>query len=148
MQQPREIDVDDSQPVVERVAGIDVAKATGMVCTRTPHGNVAGRRVSEVWEVKATTKGLLELADHLVGARIERVVLESTSDYWRCFFSAPRGALTYPPRSGEGLEVTSLGPMADLDSKGEGDNSMPLNRLSCPGVWGGESVDPRDMAKA
>ena len=61
---------------------------------------------------------------------------------------APRGALTYPPRSGEGLEVTSLGPMADLDSKGEGDNSMPLNRLSCPGVWGGESVDPRDMAKA
>ena len=24
---------------------------------------------------------------------------------------------------------------------------MPLNRLSCPGVWGEESVDPRDMAK-
>ena len=39
-----------------------------------------------MWEVKATTKSLLELADHLVGARIERVVLESTSDYWRCFF--------------------------------------------------------------
>jgi hypothetical protein len=38
---------------------------------------------------------------------------------------APRGALTYPPRSGEGLEVTSLGSMADLDSKDEGDNSMP-----------------------
>jgi hypothetical protein len=31
--------------------------------------------------------------------------------------SAPRGALTYPPRSGEGLEVISLGSMADLDSK-------------------------------
>jgi len=31
--------------------------------------------------------------------------------------AAPRGALTYPPRSGEGLEVKSLGPMADLDSK-------------------------------
>ena len=61
---------------------------------------------------------------------------------------APRGALTYPPHSGEGLEVTSLGPMADLDSKGEGDNSMPLIRLSCPGVRGEETADPRDMAKA
>ena len=39
--------------------------------------------------------------------------------------SAPRGALTYPLLSGEGLEVISLGPMADLDSKDEGDNSMP-----------------------
>ena len=39
--------------------------------------------------------------------------------------SAPRGAPMYPPRSGEGLEVISLGPMADLDSKDEGDNSMP-----------------------
>jgi len=32
-------------------------------------------------------------------------------------FSAPRGALTYPPRSGEGLEVISLGSMADRASK-------------------------------
>jgi len=30
---------------------------------------------------------------------------------------APRGALAYPPRSGEGLEVISLGPMAHLVSK-------------------------------
>ena len=28
----------------------------------------------------------------------------------RFFFSAPRGALTYPPRSGEGLEVIIPGP--------------------------------------
>ena len=41
--------------------------------------------------------------------------------------AAPRGALAYPPRSGEGLEVLCLGPMADLDSKEEGDNSMLLN---------------------
>lgn len=61
---------------------------------------------------------------------------------------APRGVLTYPPRSGEGKEVPSLGPMAYLDSKEEGDSSMPLSRLSCPGVWGEETVDPRDMAKA
>ena len=39
--------------------------------------------------------------------------------------SAPRGALTYPLRSREGLEVISLGPMAYLASKEKGDNSMP-----------------------
>lgn len=32
---------------------------------------------------------------------------------------APRGALPYPPLSGEGLEVTSLGPMAHRTSKEE-----------------------------
>ncbi|MGH8920746.1 MAG: IS110 family transposase [Actinomycetes bacterium] len=92
MQQPIEVDVDESQQLVERVAAIDVAKATGMVCTRVPHETVAGKRVTKVWEVKATTKGLLELADHLVGAGIERIVLESTSDYWRPFFYVLEGA--------------------------------------------------------
>ncbi|MEX6430986.1 hypothetical protein AB6A68_14310, partial [Ferrimicrobium acidiphilum] len=64
------------------------------------------------------------------------------------YITAPRGARTYPPWSGEGMEVISLGPMAYLDSKDEGDNSMPLNRLSCPGVWGEGPRGPRDMAKA
>ena len=86
MQQPVEVDVDESQEVVERVAAIDVAKATGMVCTRVPHGAVAGKRVTKVWEVKATTKALAELADHLVAEGIERTILESTSDYWRPFY--------------------------------------------------------------
>ena len=39
--------------------------------------------------------------------------------------SAPRGALLYPRLSREGLEGRFLGLMADLDPKGEGDNSMP-----------------------
>jgi transposase len=86
MQQPVEVDVDESQEVVERVAAIDVAKATGMVCTRVPHDTVPGKRVTRVWEVKATTKALAELADHLVAQRTERIVLESTSDYWRPFY--------------------------------------------------------------
>ena len=38
--------------------------------------------------------------------------------------------------------------MAYLEPKGEGDNSMPGNRRSCPGVRGGAPGDPRDMAKA
>lgn len=86
MQQPVELEVDEGIEVVERVAAIDVAKATGMVCTRVPHDRLVGKRVTKVWEVKATTKGLLELAEHLVGQGIERTILESTSDYWRPFY--------------------------------------------------------------
>jgi hypothetical protein len=38
-----------------------------------------------VWDVPATN-AICELAAHLVEQHIERVVLESTSDYWRPFF--------------------------------------------------------------
>jgi transposase len=86
MQQPVEIDVEDGEQFVQRVAGIDVAKASAMVCTRVPHDSIAGRRVTKVWPVSADTGSLEELADHLVCQGIERVVLESTSDYWRPFY--------------------------------------------------------------
>ena len=39
------------------------------------------------------------------------------SDHVLNIASAPRGAMAYPLRSGEGLEVISLGPMVYLDSK-------------------------------
>ena len=86
MQQPVEMQVDEHEPLVERVAAIDVAKASGMVCTRMPHETVPGTRVTKVWQVKATTRALVELANHLRRQGIQRVVLESTSDYWRPFY--------------------------------------------------------------
>jgi transposase len=92
MDRPQELEVDEEHEIVERVAAIDVAKVTGMVCTRVPHESIPGKRVTKVWEVKATTKGVTELADHLVKERIERVVLESTSDYWRPFLYVLEGA--------------------------------------------------------
>jgi len=92
MDHPREIEVAEEHEIVERVAAIDVAKATGMVCTRLPHTGVPGKRVTKVWEVRATTRALTELADHLVAERVERVVLESTSDYWRPFLYVLEGA--------------------------------------------------------
>jgi transposase len=85
MREPEEINADDSGEVVQRVAAIDVAKASGKVCTRVPHPSVAGRRVTKVWDVGATTSAVMELADELARQRIERVVVESTSDYWRPF---------------------------------------------------------------
>jgi transposase len=62
-----------------------VAKASGEVCTRVPHPSIAGRRVTRVWSVEATTDAIVELAERLARDEIERVVVESTSDYWRAF---------------------------------------------------------------
>ena len=70
---------------MERVAAVDVAKASGMVCTRIPHPTIPGRRVTKVWDVQATTTAIIGLSDQLAEVGIERVVVESTSDYWRPF---------------------------------------------------------------
>jgi transposase len=84
--EPQEIEDEEHEQVLERVAAVDVAKASGMVCTRVPHQARPGRRRTRVWQVDATTNAILELADHLVAEGIEKVTLESTSDYWRIWF--------------------------------------------------------------
>jgi transposase len=81
----QQVEVDEHEQIVGRVAAIDVAKASGMVCTRVPHATKAGKRHTTVWQVRSTTNQILELAEQLVGQGIERVVVESTSDYWRPF---------------------------------------------------------------
>ena len=85
MREPQEIQDEEYEQVWERVAAVDVAKASGMVCTRVPHPSRPGKRVTKVWEVDATTNAITELADHLAGLGIEKVTVESTSDYWRPF---------------------------------------------------------------
>jgi transposase len=92
MREPQEIEEREHEVAVARVAAVDVAKAAGVVCTRVPREPGAGRFVTKVWTVDATTNAILELADHLVGLRIEKVVLESTSDYWRPFFCLQEAA--------------------------------------------------------
>ena len=83
--EPVEVEAEEHEQIVERVASIDVAKAAGEVCTRVPHASIPGRRVTKVWSVEATTNAIVELADQFARERIERVVVESTSDYWRPF---------------------------------------------------------------
>jgi transposase len=78
--------VEEPVELVARVAAIDVAKDSGMVCTRVPHPSRAGRRVQQVWSVPARFAAVTELAEQLVESGVERVVLESTSDYWRIWF--------------------------------------------------------------
>jgi transposase len=83
--QGQEVQVDEQEEILARVAAIDVGKASGMVCTRVPHQTKVGARVTTVWDVAATTTAIMELADRLVCQGIQRVVVESTSDYWRPF---------------------------------------------------------------
>jgi len=84
--EPQEIEDAEHEQILERVAAVDVGKASGMVCTRVRHDARPGKRRTRVREVSAATGAVLELADHLVAEGIERVSLESTSDYWRIWF--------------------------------------------------------------
>ena len=85
-QQPEEIPDADHELVIERVCAIDVAKASGAVCLRLPDSARPARRVSRVWQVSATTRAVTDLAAQLVAERVEKVTVESTSDYWRIWF--------------------------------------------------------------
>jgi len=80
------VEDEDYQLRCERVAGIDIAKAKADVCTRLPPAREGGRRASRVEEVPATAREILALAARLVADRVELVVMESTSDYWRIWF--------------------------------------------------------------
>jgi len=83
---PQVIDDEQHERVHDRVAAIDVAKDSGMVCTRTPHPSRPGARRSTVWTVQARTGAVRVLGRQLVKDGIEIVTLESTSDYWRIWF--------------------------------------------------------------
>jgi transposase len=83
---PERIEDEEREQRLDRVAALDVGKRFGKVCTRVPDAVKPGKRVTLVWDVEANTKAITALAGHLVEARIERVVLESTSDYWRPFY--------------------------------------------------------------
>lgn len=111
--------VEDRVEVVERAAAIDVAKGSGMVCTRVP-GSRPDRRRQKVWQVGATFGEVCALMDHLRCEGIQRLVLESTSDYWRVWYYLGEAA---------GLEVwlVNARDVKNLPGRGKSD------RLDC--VW-------------
>ncbi len=83
---PEEIPDEEYEQVLDRVAAVDVAKDSGMVCTRLPGSGAGGRRTSRVWQVPATTNAVSDLAAQLVDVGVEKVTVESTSDYWRIWY--------------------------------------------------------------
>lgn len=76
-------EVDEQELLVERVAALDLGKAVLEACVRVPHESRPGRRMQEVRGFATTTSALLAMSDWFRIWGITRVVMESTSDYWK-----------------------------------------------------------------
>jgi transposase len=78
--------VEEPTELVERVAAIDIGKATVTICVRVPCPDKQGRRSQEVREYATVTSALLQLGDWLRCERVELVAMEATSDYWKSVY--------------------------------------------------------------
>ena len=76
-------EVEDEPLFCDRVAGIDIGKATVMVTIRVPSEARAKGRQQEAREFGTTRRELLALADWLRCWQVERAGMEATSDYWK-----------------------------------------------------------------
>jgi transposase len=76
-------EVSEQELHVERVAALDLGKAVLEACVRVPHDSRPGRRMQEVRGYATTTGRLLEMADWFRCWGVTRVVMESTSTYWK-----------------------------------------------------------------
>jgi transposase len=75
---------EDEEQIIARVAALDIGKAELVCCVRVP--GAGSKRLQEVSTHSTMTRSLTELANHLVELRVERVVMEATSDYWKPVF--------------------------------------------------------------
>lgn len=76
----------DEEQIIARVAALDIGKAELVCCVRIPAEGRSTRRLQEVSTHSTMSRSLAELANHLVDLRIERVVMEATSEYWKPVF--------------------------------------------------------------
>ncbi len=69
--------------LVERIAALDIGKATLTACVRMPHEDKPGARRQEVRTYATRIPALLELRDWLICQGVTLVVMEATSAYWK-----------------------------------------------------------------
>jgi transposase len=127
---PQVIDDQEHERVHERVAAIDVAKDTGMVCTRTPHPSRPGARRATVWTVKARMGAVRALGRQLHKDGIEIVTLESTSDYWRIWFFVLEAC-------GLAVQLVHAAQAKNLPGRPKTDRLTELRG----GLWAGQRTD-------
>jgi transposase len=70
--------------LIERCAMLDIHKSQVTACVRVPDGD--GGRRQEIREFRATTAGLITLADWLRSYAVTVVGMESTGVYWRAIY--------------------------------------------------------------
>jgi transposase len=135
---PQVIDDEDHERVHDRVAAVDVAKDSGVVCTRTPHPSRPGARQSRVWTVRARMKAIRALGRQLKNDGIEMVTLESTSDYWRIWFFVLEAC-------GLAVQLVSASQAKNLPGRPKTDkvDAMWLARLTELGLLRASFVPPK-----
>ena len=150
MRKPQVIPDEDHEVVYERVAAVDVAKASGVVCLRTPDPQRPGRFVNRIWEdVPATRARIAELGGELLRCRVQMVTLESTSDYWRIWYYVLEGI-------GLAVQLVSASQAKNLKGRPKTDrlDAMWLARLTQWGMLRPSFVPPaairrvRDFTRA
>jgi transposase len=146
---PQVIEDEDHERVFERVAAVDVAKASGVVCTRKPPAGPGGRRSAAYWTVPATMTAVRELGAQLKKEGIQMVPLESTSDYWRVWYYVLEDA-------GLAVQLVNSSQARNLPGRPKTDrlDAMWLARLTEMGLLRPSFVPPapvrvlRDYARA
>jgi transposase len=150
VRKPQVIPDEDHEVVYERVAAVDVAKASGVVCLRTPDPARPGRFVNRIWEdVPATRARIAELGGELLQCRVQMVTLESTSDYWRIWYYVLEGI-------GLAVQLVSASQARNLKGRPKTDrlDAMWLARLTQWGMLRPSFVPPaairrvRDFTRA
>jgi transposase len=76
----------DREEIIERVAALDIGKASLVCCVRVPVDGKPGRRSQEVQTYSTMTRSLMGMAERLRDLGVTRVVMEATSDYWKPVF--------------------------------------------------------------
>jgi hypothetical protein len=134
MEQPQEVVEDEEhERAWGRVAAIDVAKASGVVCTRVPDEDRPGRRRARVWTVAATMGDVTTLGDHLRCQGVEVVTIEPTSDYWRIWHAVLEAAGGLKVQLVNARAVKNVPGRAKTDKKEpSGWPSLPSGACSSP----------------
>jgi transposase len=78
-------DVGD-EPIYLRSAGLDLGKRFLVACVRVPHPTQTGRWSLETEKFGTVPREVRRLLTWLADRRVEVVVLEATSDYWRSVY--------------------------------------------------------------
>jgi transposase len=147
---PRVVPDEDHEVVYERVAAVDVAKASGVVCLRCPDPARPGRFTSRIWDnVPAMRAQIAELGRELLASEVQMVTLESTSDYWRIWYYVLESA-------GLAVQLVSASQAKNLKGRPKTDrlDAMWLARLTQAGMLRPSFVPPaairrvRDFTRA
>jgi transposase len=74
----------EREEIIERVAALDIGKASVVCCVRVPNSaKPGGARLQEVHTYSTMTRALTGMAQRLRELGVTRVVMEATSDYWK-----------------------------------------------------------------